>query len=113
MLLIAEKDLSLMKEQEIYKPTAADRRRCSKCKYRTYISGLTCCLYVLDTGKPRGCQFGVKCDKFEKGKPDARNRIFSVIDPDARVKYKEDVMKKNDMIAYKGDALKRMRIKER
>lgn len=100
-----------MKEQ-IYKPTQKDRKRCAKCKYHTYIGGLTCCLYILDTGEPRGCQFGVKCDKFDKGKTNKRSQIYSVIDTNVRVARDKEIKKRNEMIAYKGDALKRMRIKE-
>lgn len=105
-----------MKEQtskiKVYKPTVKDRRHCAKCKYHTYIGGLTCCLYILDKGEPRGCQFGVKCDKFEKGKINKRSQIYSVIDPQVKVTRDKEYKQRNEMIAYKGDALKRMRIKE-
>lgn len=106
-----------MKEQiskiKVYKPTVKDRRHCAKCKYHTYISGLTCCLYVLDTGKPRGCQFGVKCDKFEKGAVNKRSHIYSVMDPQVKLNRSKENKERSEMIAYKGEALKRMRIKEK
>ncbi len=97
----------------VYEPTAEDRKHCAKCKHHTWISGsITACLYILDTGESRNCQFGVKCDKFEKGHVVNRNFLYSVLDPEVRLKEQEDRKSRNEMIAYKGEALKRMRIKE-
>lgn len=55
----------------VRKKTKADEERCSKCIHRSPIRGFNKldigCLYILDKGEPRGCDFGVNCTKFEKG----------------------------------------------
>ena len=98
---------------DIYKPTVADRKRCRKCKHRTYITHTVCCLYVLDKREPRGCKFGVGCTKFEAGKPPKRDYLFAPITTEEVRKAREEEHRKRvEMIGYKGEALKRMRIRK-
>lgn len=51
--------------------TKADEKRCSKCIHRSLIRGFgrqdIGCLYIIDKGESRGCDFGVNCTKFKKG----------------------------------------------
>lgn len=57
--------------ERVRKKTAADIARCKKCQHRSMFGGFCRveigCLYILDTGKPRGCDFGVNCNKFKEG----------------------------------------------
>ena len=89
-----------------------DELFCSVCIHHTKINRNIGCLYITDTGKPRGCPPGEKCTVREIGPTANRSKIYSVIDPDARKKKREEDKQRNEMIAYRGEALKRMRIKE-
>lgn len=46
--------------------------RCNTCTHVAYLSileqgsNIPCCLYILDTGKARGCPAGDECDKYEE-----------------------------------------------
>lgn len=57
--------------EHVREKTAADIARCKKCQHRSTFGGFHLveigCLYILDTGKPRGCDFGANCDKFKEG----------------------------------------------
>lgn len=98
--------------EQVYEPTAADRKHCKKCRHHSLLSGnVVCCLYILDTHEPRGCKFGIGCDKYVKGKVMQRSFIYSVTDPEVRITRDKEYKSRNEMIAYKGEAIKRMRIK--
>lgn len=45
--------------------------KCKDCCHSSYLGGIgtkiLACLYIIDTGEPRGCVAGETCDKYEKG----------------------------------------------
>ena len=43
-----------------------DTKRCENCKYRAILQTDIACVYILKTGKRRGCYSG-ECDKYEEG----------------------------------------------
>lgn len=90
-----------------------DEKYCSECIHRSKVNRNIACLYITDTGSHRGCPAGVGCDKREIGPTVDRSKIYSVVDPNVRQKQREEHEKRNEMIAYKEDALRRMRVKER
>ena len=95
-----------------------NERHCKKCQHHTTMGGFNrrdiACVYILDVGVPRGCPFGVGCDKFAEGKPLARDftGMYSNIKPEAKKAIREEQKKREAIYDYKGAALKRMRIKE-
>lgn len=90
-----------------------DEEFCSVCIHRTHMGRNIGCLYLTDTGEPRGCPPGRACTKREIGPTFNRSKIYSVVDPEARKKQNEENAKRSEMIGYKEDALKRMRVKEK
>jgi hypothetical protein len=64
----------------VRRPTKADRQRCKKCQYHTIMTGFNskeiACLFILDVGRPRGCDFGVKCTEFVEGKVTRKLQTF-------------------------------------
>ena len=93
--------------------TPEDEKYCAECTHRSRFGRNIGCLYLTDTGQPRGCPPGIGCNKREIGPTANRSKIYSAIDPEVRKKQKEENAKRCEMIAYKDEALKRMRVKER
>ena len=56
---------------------ATDNKRCKKCRYSWGpTSGMNpVCVYILHTGRRRGCPGGSRCDKFEKQTRSAEERM--------------------------------------
>lgn len=89
-----------------------DEIYCSECIHRSTFGRNIGCMYLSDTGQPRGCPPGTACTKRVIGPTVNRSKIYSVVDPEVRQKRQEENRKRSEMIAYKGDALRRMRVKE-
>ena len=89
-----------------------DEEFCSVCIHRSKIWGKVGCMYLKDTGDPRGCPPGERCTKREIGDQINRSKPYSCLDPEVKKKQREENAKRTEMIGYKGDALRRMRVKE-
>lgn len=87
--------------------TKKDLQRCKKCIYHNNEGGRITCDFILKRLEPRGCEAGLKCTRFESG---ARKKSKKYIDENARSAMKAESDSRNEMIAYKGEALKRMRV---
>ena len=99
--------------REVYEPTLEDLKHCKKCQHHSLVNNTRpVCVFILDTGIPRGCKFGVGCIRFVKGAPVSRNTEYTIKDPVVKERRNEESRKRIEMIGYRGDALKRMRIKE-
>lgn len=83
-----------------------DEIRCKRCKYHGMCGNTVTCDYILEKKEPRGCPVGENCTRFEPGK--RKQKTTSYVMTEAM---KEEKRHRSEMIGYKVDALKRMRIK--
>ena len=61
-------------------------RRCARCTHSSRLMGTSSelvCLYILDTGEPRGCPVGKECNKFE-GKSQRRKSGITIVGKEKR-----------------------------
>lgn len=83
-----------------------DEIRCKRCKYHGMCGNTVTCDYILEKKEPRGCPVGENCTRFEPGKRKQKTNNYAMTES-----MKEEKRHISEMIGYKVDALKRMRIK--